>query len=118
VNAGSASDPDAIDRRPAANVGDDVGQFVVREIDEFGRRHRRRLPSVADAVADGPIPIGGGEPSGHAAVAAGQVRRRPIADHHLIDEHATAEIGAMAAVAPDARLDEVLTSRYRPRQRR
>ena len=107
----------SIDRRQAAGVGHDVRQLVVGQVEELGRRHRRRLAGAPHAVTDGTVPIGGSKSASDTAGAARQIRRGPVADDGLVDEHVTAEVGAVTSFTAHPCLDQVLSARDRARQR-
>ena len=66
---------------------------------------------MAHAVPHCPIPVSCRESSRDASFTAGEIRCGPIADQRLVDEDMATKVGAMAPVAADARLDEVLSAR-------
>src|SRR6187431_2799511 len=103
------TNPDRVQRaihwRPASDVGHDVRQLVVRQVDVLQTWHRGRLPRMPDAVTDGAIPVSRCKAARDASIAAREIRRGPIAGDELIDDHSPAEVGAVTAVAGHPRLD-------------
>ena len=86
-------------------------------MEDLRGRHGRRLTGVGDAVKNGAMPVRGWKPVWDASGAAREIRRSPIPDDRLVDEHVTAKVGAVTALAANSRFDEVFTSCDRSRQR-